>query len=457
MSKRADSRSTIRPPISGLGAGIARRAGNSGVLLALSALLLACPGTQSPAAGCSKDTDCKGDRVCDSGKCVWPDKPAEERVAEPVVTAPERGGPAWFRGGPGHAGPTEAAGPVETPKLAWEVDLGAVVFATPVVTAGPGDVPAAFVGTHAGRFVGVGLEGDQAGKLVVDMTLGGRIWGTAAVDEQGILYVGGDDDTLYAIDPVKQEIVWKKQLGECEPTRAPGPEGARCDVDGGPTIGPDGDLYVGADGLYRIGRDGEIKWHFTAGEERPKHVFSSPVVTAEGQVYYGGQDGFVTALAADGTERWRYKITADVDGSAALGPDGELFVGADDGRVHALRSDGSLRWSFVAQKDIRSAIGTAADGRLYVSSFDGNLYALTPGGEVVWVFASGGVINSSPVVDAAGTVYVGSQDDHLYAIEPDGKLRYKLEFPKDVDGSVAITENGTIIVGCDDGHLRAYR
>jgi outer membrane protein assembly factor BamB len=348
-------------------------------------------------------------------------------------------------------------GPVETPKLAWDVDLGSVVFSTPTIADGPDGEPTAYVGTHGGRFVGVALAGARAGKLVLDLTLGGRVWATAAVDDGGVLYVGDDDDTLYAIDPKKGEIIWKKQLGDCEPTRAPGPEGARCDVDGGPTLAADGDLYVGADGMYRITREGDVVWHYTADEERPKHVFSSPAVGTDGSVYFGGQDGFVTALASDGSERWRYKVTADVDGSPALGPDGEVYVGADDGRVYALRRDGSLRWSFVAQKDIRSAVTTTPQGRIYVSSFDGNLYALEASGEVVWVFSAGGVIHSSPVVDAAGTVYVGSQDDHLYALTPKGKVRWKLVLPQDVDSSVAIAEDGTIVFGCDDGHLRAYR
>ncbi len=34
-------------------------------------------------AGCAKDTDCKGDRVCDRGRCVSPD-PVLAPVAQPV-------------------------------------------------------------------------------------------------------------------------------------------------------------------------------------------------------------------------------------------------------------------------------------------------------------------------------------------------------------------------------------
>ncbi|HLT35278.1 MAG TPA: PQQ-binding-like beta-propeller repeat protein, partial [Enhygromyxa sp.] len=380
---------------------------------------------------------------------------------EPMPTAGQ--GERWFRGGPGHAGASAAVGPTREPAQLWSINLGAVVFATPTLAVGPSGKQTAWVGTHAGRFVGVQIEGEQAGTIVFDHDLGGRIWATAAATgerESLRLFVGNDDDTLFAIAPGSAEpIAWKLRLGSCESTRSPGPEGARCDVDGGPTIGPDGDLFVGADGVYRISPTGEIRWHWPPPEqdERPKHVFSTPVVSADGRVYFGGQDGFVTSLdAKTGELRWQHGVRADVDGSGVIGPDGELFIGADDGRIYALRSDGSLRWSFVAQRDIRSSIGIAPDASLYATSFDHNLYSIAASGEVNWVLPTGGILHSSPVVDAAGTVFFGSQDDRLYAVSPAGKVLWAIDLGADVDSSVAIGESGILVVGADDGSLRAF-
>jgi outer membrane protein assembly factor BamB len=352
------------------------------------------------------------------------------------------------------------------------------VFATPTLVAGPtGTI--AYVGTHGGHFVGVVVEGERAGTIVLDLELGGRIWATAAAYGEGDalrLYVGNDDDTLFAIAPnvaanleargskadadgrAAEHIAWRKRLGNCESTRSPGPEGARCDVDGGPTIAPDGDLFVGADGIYRLAPDGEIRWHWPPAELEPraKHVFSTPVLS-NSHVYVGGQDGFITALAVEtGEQQWQYTVQADVDGSGVIGLDGALFIGADDGRIYAIRSDGSLRWSFVAQRDIRSSLGIAPDGTVYATSFDGNLYSLAASGEVNWVLPSGGVIHSSPVVDADGYVFFGSQDDHLYAVSPVGRVEWAIDLGADVDSSAAITEAGTLVIGCDDGTLRAY-
>ena len=457
--------------------------------LAMAAMLSACPAKHRAASGCGKDVDCKGERVCEEGRCV---APAAAPEGEDSVTGPIAAGeqvpasaspPRFFRGGPGQRGLTEAVGPVEPPALVWSVDLGAVVFATPTLADGPEGELTAYVGTHAGRFVGVRVAGEQAGQIDFDLRLGGLIWATAAAAGSGEglrLYVGNDDDTLYALAPAAEgdaRVAWKLRLGECENTRSPGPEGARCDVDGGPTLGPDGDLFVGADGLYRISPAGEIRWHWpesaalnqgdgedgegTGGEasdtSRPAHVFSSPVLTADGRVYFGNQDGFVTAVdAADGRQRWQYSVRADVDGSGVIGPDGALFIGADDGRIHALRADGSLRWSFVAQRDIRSSLAIGPDDTIYATSFDGNLYAVGPSGEVRWVLPTGGIVHASPVVDGAGNIFFGSQDDHLYAVSPAGKVLWAIDLGADVDSSVAISETGVLVVGCDDGTLRAY-
>lgn len=440
-----------------------------GVSVSLAAFVLSgCPATtHPPSTGCNSDTECKGERICVDNHCIEPVAEDRESAASLAADSPRpllSQDRSWFRGGPGHAGASTAVAPSEAPERLWERDLGAVVFATATLAQAPKGLTA-YVGTHGGRFVGVRVSGDQAGEIDLDLQLGGRIWATAAASgagEQLRLYIGNDDDKLFAIapgKPAREAIVWTMTIGNCSGTRAPGPEGARCDVDGGPTIGPDGDLYVGADGVYRISPAGEVRWHWPAPEqqERAKHVVSTPLVTEDGLVVFGGQDGFVTALAAqDGVQRWQYRVQADVDGSGVIGADGAFFIGADDGRIHALRSDGSLRWSFVAQRDIRSSLAIAASGTVYATSFDGNLYAIGPEGQVEWVLPTGGVVHASPVVDAEGKILFGSQDDHLYAVSAKGEVLWSIELPGDVDSSVALADDGTVVVGCDDGKLRAY-
>lgn len=427
--------------------------------LCLGLLGAACPAkTEEPGAGCSKDTDCKDTRICEEGVCVAPsvaDAAKGDVAAQPPASSGDDA-PAerpFYRGGPGYAGPTPHAGPAAEPTLQWEQDLGAVVFATPALATVDGTAMI-FVGTHAGQFYALKAE---TGEVVSSQTLGGRIWGTAAIGQDGTVFIGSDDDKLFAITPGRSDPKWTLEIGNCDGTQKPGPEGARCDVDGGPTIGPNGDLFIGADGVYRVTQAGEIVWHYTGGEDRPKHVSSTPAVDKESRSVFGGQDGYVTALDAEGKQRWRYKVVADVDGSPAIGENGTSFVGADDGRLYAIRADGSLRWSFVAQKDIRSAVGTGADGRLYATSYDGNLYAIGESGSVDWVLGTAAPIRSTPVVDSEGRIYFGGQDEHLYGVDSGGKVLWSVEVGADVDSSVAVAEDGTLYVGADDGMLRAYK
>lgn len=431
--------------------------GLSGLLIGL--VGAGCPAkTDQPKAGCTKDTDCKDARICEQGVCAPPTSGDGAEVDDATQPSKTGGDDAreprdFYRGGPGHAGPTPHAGPEAEPKLVWERDLGAVVFATPALATVDG-TPMIYVGTHAGQFYELNAE---TGDVVTSHTLGGRIWGTAAVGADGTVYIGSDDDKLFALTPGEADPKWVLEIGNCDGSQKPGPEGARCDVDGGPTIGPTGDLFIGADGVYRVSPAGEIVWHYTGGEDRPKHVFSTPAVDRQSRSVFGGQDGYVTALDAEGEQRWRYKVVADVDGSPSMGENGTTFVGADDGRLYAIRADGSLRWSFVAQKDIRSAVGTGAEGRLYATSYDGNLYAISEAGAVDWVLGTAAPIRSTPVVDSEGRIYFGGQDEHLYGVNDEGKVLWSIDVGADVDSSVAVGEDGTLFVGADDGKLRAYR
>jgi outer membrane protein assembly factor BamB len=305
--------------------------------------------------------------------------------------------------------------------------------------------------------VGVVVEGPEAGRLVLDLWVDGIIWSTAVVDARGWLYFGADDDRLRAVDPVAGTIAWSRRLGQCEPPRAPGPEGVRCDVDGGPSLAPEGDLYAGADGLYRVGNDGEIRWHYPpASEGRIAHVMTTPLVT-EDMVVFGSYGRRVVALDHDGALRWSLELGADVDGSPVLGRDGTIYVGADQGGLHAIAPDGALRWRSSIRAPVRARPAVGSDGVIVVGSYDGTLYAVEPDGGIRWRLPTGAVIHAPATIDPAGRIFVGGRDERLYALDLEGHVFWRLEMPGQLDGEVAISPGGTLVVGCDDGHLRGLR
>lgn len=383
-----------------------------------------------------------------AGRCKGPGVGPARAATTPQTAPPEAAAPR-------PAAPARQ-GPTRPPRERWSVDLGAVIYARPTLVE-TGDQVVAYVGNHAGRFVGVVVDGPQAGQTVLDLWVDGIIWSTAVADARGWLYFGADDDHLYAVDPGAGTIAWRRRLGHCEPTRAPGPEGVRCDVDGGPTLGADGDLYVGADGLYRVGTDGGIRWHYPPeAEGRGAHVATTPLWT-DTRVVYGNYGRRLVALDHEGTLAWALTLGADVDGSAVVGRDGTIYAGSDDGSLYAVDPEGTLLWSFEAGAEIRSAPVVGADGTVVFGTHGGKLFAVEPDGGMRWVLPTGGAIQAPPALDAAGRIFVGSRDERLYAIDLEGHVYWTLQMPDQVDSGIAVSPMGTLVVGCDDGVLRALR
>ena len=104
-------------------------------------------------------------------------------------------------------------------------------------------------------------------------------------------------------------------------------------------------VYVGSDDdkVYALdAATGQLRWSYTTGDE----VVSGPAV-AGGTVYVGSDDDKVYALnAATGHLRWSYTTGGVVvSGPAVAG--GTVYVGSDDHKVYALNAaTGDLRSSY---------------------------------------------------------------------------------------------------------------
>ncbi|HTA17835.1 MAG TPA: PQQ-binding-like beta-propeller repeat protein [Polyangia bacterium] len=409
------------------------------------------------AGGCGADRDCKMDRVCDAGKCVWPQgtragAPSGTVAAGAAPNAPAATLPqyaletaqAMFRLGAAHRGRSPFNLPVGKPEISWTVTTGGPIASSPAVS----DDGTVLVGSHDGKLYAVARDGTTKWSYAT----GDIIFSSPAVAHDGTIYVGSDDDHLYAMTAATAKPRWIYQIGACSQRIGIGPEASRCDVDAGPTIGPDGVIYTGGDGVYAVNPDGTLRWKFATGG----HVASAPAVLADGTVVAGSQDDLVYGIGADGAKRWDFRTGGDVDAAPAVGDDGTIYVGSDDRKVYALGADGILRWAFTTGGEVRAAVAVG-NGMIYVGSFDAQLYAIRLDGTLAWTFRSGDRIVSSALVDASGAILFGSQDDRLYCLEPDGHLRWSVELGGDVDSSPTLAADGTIFVGSDDRKLYALR
>ncbi|HEY2749012.1 MAG TPA: PQQ-binding-like beta-propeller repeat protein [Polyangia bacterium] len=430
---------------------------------------LGCPPPATLPAGCGKDVDCKGTRICVAHACVdAPPKAAVSRQpsavsdggiadggvdggvdggADMLALEPPKpiGASQMFHVDAMHSGRSRFKIPLAQPRETMHVATGGVVYSSPAIA----DDGTIVFGSHDKSIYAT----DSSGNIKWRHPTGDLVWGAPALGPGGVVYAGSDDDRLYAFDLADGTVRWQFVAGPCRIATGTGPEGARCDVDG-VTVGGDGTIYAAADALYAVAPDGKLKWKFSPGVT---HCASTPAVGLDGTVYVGCHDDALYAIGADGTKRWDFRAGDDIDSSPSVTADGVVYVGSDDHKLYALGPGGALRWAVVTGGPIRGSPAVAADGTVYVGSFDGALYAVKPGGIVAWSFRTADRIVSSPVVDAAGNVLIGSEDDRLYAVAPDGKLLWSVLLDGDVDATAAIGADGTIYVGNDDRALHALK
>lgn len=410
-------------------------------------------------ARCKTDMDCLGVQRCDAAGCAsigegerhdgadpvsapWPPSPPAPFALRPIEI-PLGPPPFVMLGLNAQHNGRRGVAPVAVPRLLWQTKLGAPVTGGLVM----GPDRRLYVAAHDGALYA--LDPDT-GAIAMRAITGERSWSTPAISSDGTIYIGSDDDHVYAF-AADGQIKWKARIGECDPNGF-GPAGTRCDADGGPTLGRDGVVYVGGDGVSAFTANGVLLWRFATTQ----HVASPPTLGVDGMVYVGCQDDTFYALDRLGQLQWSVRTKGDVDGGAAIGADGTIYVGSDDGALYAIApNNGEIRWKVLTGGDVRGTPAIGADGTVYIGSYDGYFYAIAPTGAVRWRYATGGKIHASPLI-AGDAILFGSQDNSLYVLGVDGALRAALPFAGDVDATPWVSDEGTIYVAGDDGIVSAF-
>jgi eukaryotic-like serine/threonine-protein kinase len=210
--------------------------------------------------------------------------------------------------------------------------------------------------THSGTYTGPAPR--QFHRVKWKFPTGDRVI-SSPVFKDNVIYFGGDDGNVYAVDVASGRQIWKRATN--------GP------VPATPAIA-DGTVYTGSyDGKFYAlnAKTGAVKWKFaTDGERRfeakglhgwqpksqaiadPFDIFLSSPVVANGSVYFGSGDGNLYALdSATGDLRWKFKTGDVVHASPALA-DGVLFFGSWDSYFYAVdASTGREKWRFHGGED----------------------------------------------------------------------------------------------------------
>ena len=172
----------------------------------------------------------------------------------------------------------------------------------------------------------------------------------------------------------------------------------------------EGMVYIGSDdqSLYALDAEtGALRWSFLTGD-----VIRSTPAVHNGTVLFGSNDNHVYAVdAATGTEMWRHD-TGDWVQYTPVVNDEKVYLGAysdGDRRVHALdATTGVVVWTAERPFPIGAQhTPTAIGNRVYAQGSEyGQFYALDAAtGQVAWQAEVGGYVESAPTfID--GVVYL---------------------------------------------------
>jgi outer membrane protein assembly factor BamB len=217
----------------------------------------------------------------------------------------------------------------------------------------------------------------------------------------------------------------------------------------------DGVVYVGGydEHLYAFDlASGEQKWKFKGGS------FKAAPSVHEGAVYVGDEDGtFWCVDAATGKERWHLDVEASVTGGANFADDKVLF-GTQDSTLYCLgRKDGKPAWTYRTKQGPILGSALVAGGQTFVAGCDSMLHVIDAktGAGVAKIELSGQT--GSTVAYAGGKLYVPNMASQVQAVDLAKRAVIWSAEPEDVQEfncSAAVTDK-LVIVGNDNGRVYA--
>lgn len=220
--------------------------------------------------------------------------------------------------------------------------------------------------------------------------------------------------------------------------------------------------------LYAVEiHSGKLSWKFRTGGE-----IRSTVCLYERKLFLFSGDGNLYCIdKISGTLLWKFATKGSILGdrrydfadyyqSSPVVANGKVFFGAGDSRAYALDvNNGKMIWVYKTNGILHTTPALYND-RLFVGSFDGNIYALSQtSGDLLWKFKTvghryfpDGEVQGAPVV-SDGVVYVGARDYNLYAIDAmEGSAQWNKTFP--FGWAMAVTPRDSVIyVGTSDDRV----
>jgi len=305
--------------------------------------------------------------------------------------------------------------------------------------------------------------------------------GTPGPDGDAVVYVGGSDGFLRALDARTSRLRWRVGLGDSLTDSSPAVGGGRVYVGGfgtltlafdaatgrplwqadnghPPTAPPTyvrGLVLVPSDGNFLSCYDaatGRLYWRFQSEDALPDFWPTTGAAAAAGRTAYvalGASAEFMAIDLVSGLKRWEYSVRERFSGAPALAA-GAVYLATVPGHILCLdAADGTLRWEAALPGGVGK--GTRAPpvvsrGRLFLGGDDGRLYAFSARtGLRLWTYRTGAPVLSAPIV-AASALYLPGGDGLLYCLDAaTGRERWALRLGE-MRAAPALLD-GTLYVG----------
>ncbi|GEM_PF-1723122 len=185
-----------------------------------------------------------------------------------------------------------------------------------------------------------------------------------------------------------------------------------------PILGKDGIVYGGGkDGyVYALEpRTGNEKWKYRTGSM----IRNSPAIGPDGTIYAASIDKTLHAIdPSTGAKKWTFPTTHWIMPSPVVGPDSTVYVGNNDNLLYAVDPvSGKHKWEFYIGGELRVEPVPAHNGLLYVVIDKNMILCLDQASGIkLTQYHADSYVACPPACDGNGNFYFGCNNGRLYAM-----------------------------------------
>lgn len=210
--------------------------------------------------------------------------------------------------------------------------------------------------------------------------------------------------------------------------------------------------------FYALDRGGKELWHYESVHGSTCGAAADLDGDGKEEVLAGTEYYWWHAIAWDGKRRWGYSPRgphANCVAAGDLGGKRAVVFGGADGNLHALDADGKLLWQFNTGDEVTSV--AVANGRVFATSMSFNLYALDAAGKKLWRRDHGDVLRAMALTGS--NIAVGGEDGRVAVFSAEGAAQgeAKLDAPVAQLSAVDVDANSQLVALGASGEITAVR